>query len=52
MSGVPVTLKSVVKLPADVPVKFLDKLTPTTPAVDPSSAIDKTSEESLRKSYS
>ena len=39
VSGVPDALNLVVKLPADVPAKFLPRVAPIVPAVDPSSTI-------------
>ena len=48
VSGVPYARNLVVKDPADTPVKFLVRVVPTLPAVDPSSAIDTKELESLK----
>ena len=52
VSGVPDALNLVVKDPADVPEKFLDRVAPMHPAFEPFSTTVVTSEESSLKSYS
>ena len=52
VSGVPDALNLVVKFPALVPEKFLERVAPMLPAFDPFSTTVVTSEESSLKSYS